>query len=87
VERKTKKPETGNPTTNSGEAVTDPTETSAEEPVRLLDARERPALESSSDFSSGVGRWVERNPIVSAVTFFGVGLIAGMLVGASVARE
>jgi hypothetical protein len=66
VERKTQKPEAGNPTN---------------------DARGRPALESTSDFSSGVGRWVERNPIVSAVAFFGVGLIAGMLVGASVARE
>ena len=87
MEHETENSETGNPTTNSGKAGPGPAETSAQESVRLLDARGRPALESAGDFSSGVGRWVERNPIVSAVAFFGVGLIAGMLVGASVARE
>ncbi len=47
----------------------------------------RSASESWGDMSSGLIGVVERNPMIAAVTSLAVGLIVGMMVGASVARD
>ena len=44
-------------------------------------------LPHAAEFTSGFGRLVNRNPVLASAASLAVGLIVGMLVGASVARD
>lgn len=53
----------------------------------LFGSDDEPLAPEESDIASGVEELVERNPMLAVAASLVVGLIAGMLIGASVARD